>query len=453
MRIPLTALVVSATLLSGCAGHSVTYHSEQPANTALLIDEEIKRLLVGEAAGATTTHDLIQREALPLSSGETLLSWLRQQGVPTSLYYDLPRQDKVFLSRLAAGTLLARVESAGEAVGFAVQREGGWWAVHQAQFPVALAPAPQALNTAPAMLDRYDLPIVEGSLSATLAASSLSTELQATLEPVLARGFPEARFPKQGLIRLRLVRDADSTSEADAELASAALSSHRASTTHYIVRVTSGVGKAPVYFDGQGRPLEAGWIGEPVDGEYRLTSEFDPHRRHPVTGRVRPHNGMDLAAAQGTPVIAASDGEVVHSGRRGSWGNLVVLRHDHGIETRYAHLASINGLAVGDHVSKGDRIGGVGTTGLSTGPHLHFEVYQHGLAVNPAEFDPMGNVSVASRSIREHLTQYRNFEQASLSGLIEAPAYLASTTDTLVGQGGPDDEVLIYSTVPVMRTD
>ena len=453
MRTFLSALVVGVSLLSGCATHTVSVPPEQASTDVLLIDDEIKRLLIGQPTEPSLHQQLEQSEPFSLSMGTSLLGWLRQHEVPTSAFYDLSSEDRASLSRLPAGTLLKRIEEGGEAVGFAVMLDGQWLASHQAQAASALAPVSLVTNQPPVTLDRYDLPIMNGSLPATLQNSVLPSDLKESLEPVLARGFPESRFPQKGIMRLRVQSDATGD---EVELASAVVSSNRGGSSQYIVRVAPEEGASPIYYDGHGRPLEAGWIGDPVDGEYRLTSKFDPQRRHPVTGRVRPHNGVDFAAPTGTPVVAASDGEVIHAGWQGSWGKLVVLSHDHGVQTRYAHLSSINGLSPGDRVGKGELLGKVGTTGLSTGPHLHFEVYQGGLPVDPQKFDPsegIAGAAVAAAHVREHLEKYRAFEQASLSGLTEAPRYLAASTEILTGQGGPDDDQPLYSITPVIRHD
>lgn len=119
----------------------------------------------------------------------------------------------------------------------------------------------------------------------------------------------------------------------------------------------------------------------PVNGV--MTSTFGP-RKHPILGTVRIHKGVDWAAPLGTPIAAAFDGEVVFQGDGGGYGNLVKISHGNGSETRYAHMqrfAIKNG--VGTKVKAGDIIGYIGTTGLSTGPHLHFELYRSGEAVNP----------------------------------------------------------------------
>jgi murein DD-endopeptidase MepM/ murein hydrolase activator NlpD len=113
-------------------------------------------------------------------------------------------------------------------------------------------------------------------------------------------------------------------------------------------------------------------------------------RADPVHGNLINHPGFDLAARAGTEVAAAARGTVVHAGPAGTYGNLVTLRHDNGFETRYAHLSSVD-VKVGDLVEAGTELGKVGTTGYSTGPHLHFEVRHDGKAIDPAPLLPLNS--------------------------------------------------------------
>ncbi|KUM27469.1 peptidase M23 [Mesorhizobium loti] len=127
----------------------------------------------------------------------------------------------------------------------------------------------------------------------------------------------------------------------------------------------------------------------PVSGV--MTSTFGP-RKHPILGTVRIHKGVDWAAPVGTPIMAAFDGEISFQGDGGSYGNLVKIAHANGRETRYAHMQKFAiASGVGTKVKAGDVIGYIGTTGLSTGPHLHFELYQNGEAI-----DPLGTVTMVA---------------------------------------------------------
>jgi len=121
----------------------------------------------------------------------------------------------------------------------------------------------------------------------------------------------------------------------------------------------------------------------PVDG-YSVGSPFGP-RTDPIDGTPKIHKGVDIGAPTGTPINAAAAGTVVWAGPRGTYGNLVVIRHDDRTETRYAHQSTLL-VQQGDVVSAGQTIGEVGSTGRSTGPHVHFEARVDGEAVDPIEW-------------------------------------------------------------------
>ncbi len=115
-----------------------------------------------------------------------------------------------------------------------------------------------------------------------------------------------------------------------------------------------------------------------------FTSSFGP-RVHPVHGGASNHTGIDMAAAGGTPILASSDGVVTSAGDAGAYGNQVILDHGSAKSTMYGHMQGFN-VEPGQTVKKGDVIGYVGTTGLSTGNHLHWETWENGTPVNPMTF-------------------------------------------------------------------
>ena len=126
-------------------------------------------------------------------------------------------------------------------------------------------------------------------------------------------------------------------------------------------------------------------FADPVpSGAYRLTSGFG-HRRDPMGAGTRMHSGTDFAGARGTPIHATADGSVLRAGRMRGYGNVVDIQHAFGVVTRYAHLDSI-AVSAGEKVSRGDRVGAMGTTGRSTGVHLHYEVHANGSPVDPMTY-------------------------------------------------------------------
>src|SRR5947209_270436 len=140
------------------------------------------------------------------------------------------------------------------------------------------------------------------------------------------------------------------------------------------------------FYDDRGRSLRRAFLRAPLRFSH-ISSRFGG-RFHPILKRWRTHEGTDYAAAYGTPVRATADGVVTQAGRNGGYGNLIEIRHANGIRTRYGHLSKFaKGLRVGQRVSQEQTIGYVGSTGLSTGPHLHYEFLVNGRPTNPQRKD------------------------------------------------------------------
>ena len=140
------------------------------------------------------------------------------------------------------------------------------------------------------------------------------------------------------------------------------------------------------YYSPEGVPLRKTFLRSPLAFS-RITSRFSRARMHPILGVARPHLGVDYAAPVGTPVRAAADGLVTSAGWSGGYGNSVRIRHTRGLETLYGHLARIT-VRSGQRVSQGMLIGNVGSTGLSTGPHLDYRILKEGTFVNPLKVAP-----------------------------------------------------------------
>ncbi|WP_440997780.1 OapA family protein [Arhodomonas sp. SL1] len=137
------------------------------------------------------------------------------------------------------------------------------------------------------------------------------------------------------------------------------------------------------YFTPEGKSMRKAFLRTPLNFT-RVSSDFNPERLHPIYGTKRPHMGTDYAAPPGTPIKAAGDGKIIHIGRKGGYGNTIILQHGSRYTTLYAHMKGFRrGLTHGNRVQQGDVIGYVGSTGLSTGPHLHYEFRVDGRHRNP----------------------------------------------------------------------
>ena len=183
------------------------------------------------------------------------------------------------------------------------------------------------------------------------------------------------------------------------------------------------------FWDEAGRSLRRDFLRSPL--RYgRVSSRFSGSRWQPILHYYRAHLGTDFAADMGTEVRAIGAGTVVFAGREGGYGNLVEIRHPRGFETRYGHLLRFaEGVGTGVHVEQNQVIGYVGSSGLSTGPHLHFEVRQNGRAVNPLRelggAAPGAPIPAALRPVFER-------EKQRLLQLLEPPppVVIASTPRT-----------------------
>lgn len=162
----------------------------------------------------------------------------------------------------------------------------------------------------------------------------------------------------------------------------------------YLYRLPDG---SEDYFDRDGESLRRAFLRAPLEFR-RISSAFSTGRFHPVLRRVRAHKGIDYAASTGTPVRAVGDGVVRRASGGGDYGNLVEIAHSRGYSSRYAHLQRFAaGIRSGVRVKQGDVIGYVGSTGLATGPHLHYEFYSNGAAINPNTIAAITGEPVPSR--------------------------------------------------------
>lgn len=151
---------------------------------------------------------------------------------------------------------------------------------------------------------------------------------------------------------------------------------------YHAFRYTFADGRSE-YFDLEGRPMKKSFLRVPVEFT-RISSRFTTSRKHPVLGTMRAHKGVDYAARTGTPIMSAGEGRVSFSGWQNGYGRTVIVDHGRGYTTLYAHMSRLGKYKTGTRVRQGDTIGYVGSSGLATGPHLHYE-----FRINGAHRDPL----------------------------------------------------------------
>ena len=174
------------------------------------------------------------------------------------------------------------------------------------------------------------------------------------------------------------------------------------------------------YYDENGNGAIKSLKRTPINNA-RITSSFSNRRKHPVLGYTRAHKGVDFRASAGTPIPAAGAGRVVARGYNSGHGNYIKLRHNSSFETLYAHMSRFaKGVVVGTTVKQGQTIGYVGSTGLSTGPHLHYEIIKDGKHVNPMTVK-LPAISNLNQEDKKRFLEYRRVLDSGIEYLSEHP--------------------------------
>ncbi|PQJ34176.1 peptidase M24 [Salinibacter sp. 10B] len=245
---------------------------------------------------------------------------------------------------------------------------------------------------------------IQSSLYETLIANEAHPKLALRLSEVFAWQIDFFRIREGDAFRvLYEKRVVDGTQVAPGKIL-AAYFSHQ-NEPYYGFRFANG--KGPKYFDRQGQSLQRKLLKAPLRYT-RISSGYSQSRYHPVLKRRRPHLGTDYAAPTGTPVHAVGSGNVVKAGHYGNNGNYVKIRHNGTYTSGYLHLSEI-AVEVGTEVQQGETIGYVGSTGLSTGPHLDYRLWKRGKAVDPYELElpPSRPIRPQRRDAFDRLVQDR----------------------------------------------
>lgn len=186
------------------------------------------------------------------------------------------------------------------------------------------------------------------------------------------------------------------------------------------------------YYDGDGQSVRKALLRTPISGA-RTSSGFGM-RRHPIIGYTKMHAGIDFAAPTGTPIKAAGDGVIEHAGRFGAYGNYVRVRHSSPYKTAYAHMSRIaRGVQPGTKVRQGQVIGYVGTTGRSTGPHLHYEIMVNDQKVNPSKVRIDNGRKLAGAELKQFLAQVEKVK--AMMRAVPTSTQVAGVESSVPGRG------------------
>jgi murein DD-endopeptidase MepM/ murein hydrolase activator NlpD len=340
-------------------------------------------------------------------SQQTLLKFFELNNIPLSVYYNLPREEKNMVEEIRSGAT------------YYILKDEDSSAIKQVLIPISEELQIHILKNSnnKYVLDVKPISYQEREVSVgMLVQKNPYTDIVDNTGSIsLAKGFIDAysksinfrkfvrKNDKLAIVYKEKVRLGKTFDEP--KILSALIETNR--HKNYIF-----VNKDGRYYNDKGKLLEGFLLERPLKNFKRISSAFTLRRWHPVLKRYRAHHGVDYAARRGTPVYSSGNGKVISVRYRGGYGKTIEIQHEGGYKTLYAHLKSYaSGIRVGKYVKKGKFIGRVGTTGLSTGPHLHFGLYKYNRPINPA-----GVIRIAKKVLRgknrriflENVKMYKN---------------------------------------------
>lgn len=341
-------------------------------------------------------------EELKWPKGETFLTFLEKNALPSSIYYTLDREEQELAAEIVAGVKYQILKNENHYLEQVLIPIG-----EELQMHILKKDGKFVMEIIPVSFQEENL-----SLSLEIQNSPYIDILKATNNPTLANEFVQSfrggvnfrnlqkgdklvLFYKQ---RIRLGKQYGGV-KIDVSMI------ETARKKNYIFFYKDN------YYDQSGKELENFLLGNPVNYT-RISSEFTTKRYHPVLHIYRAHLGVDYAASVGTPVKAAGNGKVTFVGEKGGYGKTIVINHDSNYKTLYAHLNGFaRGVRGGQNIKKGELIGYVGNTGLSSGPHLHFGLYRGETAINPSSVVKIEKNALSGNALREFQNHTNKLKQ------------------------------------------
>ncbi|BDB65345.1 membrane protein [Helicobacter cinaedi] len=308
-------------------------------------------------------------------SGYTFFAFFQKYNIPTSVYYNLPPKDRELTSEVYAGVTYYTLLDDNEELLQALIPIGDGMQIH-----IFKQDGEFKLDFTPMIYFEQ-----EQTISLSIQSSPYQDLLEMTRDNGLVSEFLNAY---KNSVNFRSIQKGDRLAVIydrkyrlgkplkNANIKAAVVEINK--KPYYIFRFNNGR-----YYNKDGKEIQGFLLQTPVAGA-RISSRFSLGRKHPILGTIRPHYAVDYAAPKGTPIVAAADGVVIFAGKRGGYGNLIEIRHENNLKTLYAHMNSFaSGMKSGKKVKRGQLIGRLGSTGLSTGPHLHFGLYRNNVPINP----------------------------------------------------------------------
>lgn len=336
--------------------------------------------------------------------GETLLTFCEKNALPLAVYYDLDREEQELASEIVAGVKFQILKS----------DEGK---IEQVLIPIGEEIQLHIINTSEGGYKLTTTPIYyqehDDILTLETTLSPYQDIVSSTNNYLLAHEFIQAF---KNSVNFRTLRQGDKIvvfykkkTRLGRQFGSPKIEASMVELRgrkNYVFRYNDDR-----FYDENGKEVEGFFLARPVNFT-RISSSFTYKRWHPILKRYRAHLGVDYAAPIGTPIRAAGDGKVTFVGTKGGYGKTVILNHQDAYKTLYAHLNGYRkGVRSGKWVKKGDVIGYVGNTGMSTGPHLHFGLYKNSRAINPASVVKVTKSKLNGKDKEEFIRYSNNYKQ------------------------------------------
>lgn len=334
--------------------------------------------------------------------GETFLTFLEKNKLPLSIYYDLDREGQELATEITSGIKFQTLKDNNNNIEQVLIPIG-----EELQLHIIKDEDNYKLTTTPISFQEENL-----SVTIEIKNSPYQDIINETNNYLLAHEFIQAFKSSVNFKRLRKgdkvvifykkrVRLGEQFGSPIIEAAMVEVRGKK----NYVFRYNKGR-----YYDAKAKEVEGFFLAKPVNYR-RISSKFTYKRWHPILKRYRAHLGIDYAANVGTPIRAAGNGKLTYVGRKGGYGKTIIIRHDNGYKTLYAHMNGYRkGMRSGKWVKKGQTIGYVGSTGMSTGPHLHFGLYKNNRAINPNSVVKVTKSKLSGKKKKEFLKYTQKFK-------------------------------------------
>jgi len=352
--------------------------------------------------------------------GETFLTFLQSKNIPQELYFNLERSDRELCSEINAGIKYYVLENdeTQELLQVLIPIS------EEMQIHLYKEKDQFVFSTTPVSFEE-----VTQTIAIPISYSPYQDILEATSNESLANEFVRSfnqladfkRMRKGDHVAIKYTQRIRMGQYYGTPTIHAALVEVRNKQTYIFKNEIDGI-----YYDQNGKNLTSFFMKTPVNYT-RISDRFTYKRWHPVLKRYRAHLGIDYAAPTGRPIVAAASGKVIFRGVKGGYGKTVEIRHEGNYKSLYAHMSRYSKVKSGQWVKQGTVIGYVGSTGVSTGPHLHFGLYKNGRAINPANIIKVTKNELKGKDKQKFIAYAKELSQDLMQTIQNKPVPLNIT--------------------------